>query len=86
MSQLIPQALFPIVNLFFGIGAFFVFITLLTTIYHGAMERFTGALIIKIAVLSFIFVICLDWVSGFNFFKNVLAPFIWNTLNGSGIG
>jgi len=86
MSQLVPTALFPIINVLFGIGAFIVFVTLITTIYHGATERFTGSLILKIGVLSFIFVICLDWVSGFNFFQKVLAPFIWNILNGTTTG
>jgi uncharacterized membrane protein len=82
MSDFIPAALDPIVNLVFGIAALLVFARLLLTIYHGATERFTGSVILQIGVLSFIFVICLDWVSGFNFFKDKLAPFIWNILNG----
>jgi hypothetical protein len=75
------EVLKPILDAIFGIGAVVMFGELIIVLYHAITYRFTPKCIIEVSICIFLFALCLDWVSGFNFFKNVVAPIIWNFLN-----
>jgi hypothetical protein len=77
----LPSLFSPILDVIFGIGAVITFANLIIAFYRAVTFRFTPMDVLKIVVYAFIFVICLDWVAGFNFFKNTFAPLVWNLLN-----
>jgi hypothetical protein len=72
----------PILDAAFGIAAIVMFAEFIIVLRRAVSLRFTAGRIVELCVCAFIFVICLDWVAGFNFFKNTIAPIIWNILNG----
>jgi hypothetical protein len=88
MSAIVPggEVIKPILDVIFGIGAIVMFGELIMILYHTVAYRFTPRRIIELATCIFLFAICLDWVSGFNFFENVVAPIVWNFLNSSATG
>jgi len=75
------QVLKPILDAMFGIGAVVMFGEVIIVLYHTVTYRFTPRRIIELSICIFLFALCLDWVSGFNFFKNVVAPIVWDFLN-----
>nr|MDO8100186.1 hypothetical protein [Candidatus Njordarchaeota archaeon] len=74
----------PVLDIFFGIGAVVMFAELLIVFRRATTYNFSAGRIVELVVSSTIFVICLDWVAGFYFFKDVVAPLVWSLLNGSG--
>lgn len=77
-------ALKPVLDIFFGIGAIVMFAEFLIVFRRATTYNFSAGRIVELIVCAMIFVICLDWYAGFNFFKDVLAPLVWSLLNGSG--
>lgn len=88
MSMGVPggETLKPILDAAFGIGAIVMFGELILILYHTVTYRFTPRRVMELSTCIFLFAICLDWVSGFNFFENVVAPIVWNFLNSSVTG
>jgi hypothetical protein len=74
----------PVLDIFFGIGAVVMFAEVLIVFRRAMTYNFSAGRIVELVVCSVMFVICLDWTAGFYFFKNVVAPFIWSLLNGTG--
>jgi hypothetical protein len=72
----------PILDTLFGIAAIVMFAEFMIVLRRAVSLRFTVGRIIELCVCAFIFVICLDWVAGFDFFKNTVAPIVWSILNG----
>jgi hypothetical protein len=72
----------PIIDVLFGFGAIVMFAEFVIVLRHALTMRFTAGRIVELCLCAFLFVICLDWVSAFLFFKNTFAPIIWNILNG----
>jgi hypothetical protein len=81
-SFLIPPQLEPVLNLLFGVGAIIIFAEIIVLLYRSVTYKFTAVRIVELLVYGFIFAVCLDWVAGFNFFKNTIAPAIWKMLGG----
>jgi hypothetical protein len=71
----------PVLDIMFGFGAIVIFGEILFVIYHSVTYRFTAVRIVELIVYGFLFAICLDWLAGFNFFENTVAPIIWSILN-----
>jgi len=82
----IPSQFKPILDALFGIGAILIFGEIIAVTYHCITYRFTAVRIVELLVYGFIFAVCLDWVVGFNFFKDTVAPAVWSILNGSSGG
>jgi predicted membrane channel-forming protein YqfA (hemolysin III family) len=82
MSELplVGTALKPVIDIFFGIGALLMFAELLIAIKRAIAINFSASRILTIIVYGFLFVVCLDWVTGFNFFENTVAPIVWKLL------
>jgi hypothetical protein len=83
-TVIIPEPLKPILDFMFGVGAIILFGEIIVVLYRAVTLRFTPAHIAKLFVYGFLLAICLDWVAGFNFFKDTIAPAVWNMLNGIG--
>jgi uncharacterized membrane protein (DUF373 family) len=83
MSATVPggEVLKPILDAIFGIGAIVMFGEMIMILYHTVTYRFTPKRFVELATCTFLFVICLDWVSGFRFFENTVAPIVWDLLN-----
>nr|MDO8099872.1 hypothetical protein [Candidatus Njordarchaeota archaeon] len=83
MSVQVPggQVLKPILDAMFGIGAIVFFGEIILVLYRTVTLRFTLGRIFELSICIFLFALCLDWVSGFYFFKNIIAPIVWNFLN-----
>lgn len=80
-SFIIPVALKPFLDLMFGLGAIAMFGEIIMVLHSAISIRFTIGRITELVISSFLFVICLDWTTGFYFFENTIAPLVWNTLN-----
>jgi hypothetical protein len=76
----------PILDALFGVAAIVMFAEFLIVLRRAVQLRFTAGRLVELCVIAFIFVICLDWVAGFDFFKNTIAPIVWNILNGGSSG
>jgi hypothetical protein len=57
-----------------------MFAELLIAIKRAISFNFTAGHIATIVVYGFLFAVCLDWVTGFNFFKDTIAPLVWRLL------
>jgi hypothetical protein len=68
-------------DIMFGFGAIFIFAEILIVMYHSVTYKFTAVRIVELIVYGFLFAICLDWLAGFNFFENTVAPIVWSFLN-----
>lgn len=79
-SPLVLPPLKPVLDILFGFGAIAIFGDIMLVIYHSVTYRFTPVRIVELIVLGFLFAICLDWVAGFNFFENTVAPLVWSIL------
>ena len=77
---LAATALKPVIDIFFGIGALLMFAELLIAIKRALSINFSATRILAILVYGFLFAICVDWVAGFNFFENTVAPLVWQLL------
>jgi len=86
MSVQVPggQVLKPILDAMFGVGAIVFFGETILVLYRAVTLRFTLGRIFELSICIFLFALCLDWVSGFNFFKNILVPIAWNFLSSAG--
>lgn len=78
------EMLKSVLDAMFGIGAIMMFGEIILVLYRTATMRFTLGRIIEFCIFVFLFAFCLDWVSGFNFFENIIAPIVWNFLNSAG--
>lgn len=76
----------PILDTLFGVAAIVMFAEFIIVLRRAVSLRFTAGRIVELCVCAFIFVVCLDWVAGFNFFKNTIAPLVWSILNGGNSG
>jgi hypothetical protein len=76
----------PILDTLFGIAAIVMFAEFLIVLKRAVSLRFTAGRLVELFVCAFLFVICLDWVAGFDFFKNTVAPIVWSILNGGNSG
>jgi hypothetical protein len=74
----------PILDALFGVAALVMFGEFIIVLRRAVTVRLTAGRIVELCICAFIFVICLDWVAGFDFFKNTVAPIVWSILNGSG--
>jgi hypothetical protein len=74
------SALKPVIDIFFGIGALLMFGELLIAIKRALYINFSATRILTIIVYGFLFAVCVDWVAGFNFFENTVAPIVWKLL------
>ena len=81
-SFIIPPQLEPVLGILFGVGAIVIFAEISVLLYRCVTYRFTAVRIVELLVYGFIFAVCLDWVAGFNFFKETVAPVIWKMLSG----
>jgi len=79
-SVLGAGALKPILDMLFGIGAIVMFGEIVLCLWRAMSSRFTAGRIVELAIFGFLFATCLDWVTGFNFFKNTVAPLVWKLL------
>jgi low temperature requirement protein LtrA len=79
-SFVIPSQLEPILDVLFGIGAIIIFGEIIVVLYRSVTYKFTAIQIVELLVYGFIFAVCLDWVAGFNFFKDIVAPAVWKML------
>jgi hypothetical protein len=70
----------PVIDIFFGIGALLMFGELLLAIKRALSINFSATRILTIIVYGFLFAVCLDWVTGFYFFENTVAPLVWQLL------
>lgn len=75
------MSLKPILDIMFGFGAIVIFGEIMIVIYHSVTYRFTAVRMVELIVYGFLFAICLDWLAGFNFFENTIAPIVWSMLN-----
>lgn len=80
-TPLILSPLKPVLDILFGFGAIVIFGDIMLFIYRSVTYKFTSVRIIELFVLGFLFAICLDWVAGFNFFENTVAPMVWSILD-----
>ncbi|WXG43051.1 MAG: hypothetical protein WED04_03150 [Promethearchaeati archaeon SRVP18_Atabeyarchaeia-1] len=82
MSEIIlgNGAVEHIVDVLFSIGAIVVFAQLLFAVRRGVSSGFTPRRVVEIAVDAVILVVCLDWVAGFDFFRDTVAPQVWSFL------
>jgi hypothetical protein len=76
----------PILDALFGAAAIVMFAEFIIVLRRAVSLRFTAGRVVELCVCAFIFVVCLDWVAGFDFFKNTIAPIVWSILNGSSSG
>jgi hypothetical protein len=76
----------PILDTLFGVAAIVMFAEFIIVLRRAVSLRFTAGRIVELCICAFIFVICLDWVAGFNFFRNTVAPLVWGILNGGNSG
>ena len=83
-NVLVPEPLKPILDVLFGLGAIIMFGEIVILLYRAVTLKFTAINIAKLVIYIFLLVICLDWVAGFNFFRDTFAPVVWNMLNGGG--
>nr|MDO8133939.1 hypothetical protein [Candidatus Njordarchaeum guaymaensis] len=81
-SVIIPEPLKPVLDAMFGVGAIVMFGEIVVVLYRAVTLRFTAVYIAKLVVYGFLLAVCLDWVAGFNFFRDTFAPAVWNMLNG----
>jgi len=81
-SVIIPEPLKPFLDVMFGVGAIVMFGEIIVVLYRAVTLRFTAVYIAKLVVYGFLLAVCLDWVAGFNFFRDTFAPAVWNMLNG----
>jgi hypothetical protein len=51
-------------------------------LYRSVTYKFTTIQIVELLVYGFLFAVCLDWVAGFNFFKDTVALAVWKMLGG----
>ena len=65
---------------FLGLVAIIMFAELLIVLRRAMSYNFTAGRIVQLIICAFIFVMCLDWTAGFNFFKNAMAPLVWRLL------
>lgn len=72
----------PVLDVLFGIGALVMFGEFIIALRRAVSLRFTAARIMELCVCIFLFVICLDWISAFMFFKDTFAPIVWGLLTG----
>jgi hypothetical protein len=77
MVDFIPS-LKPALDILFEMRATVVFAEFLIILSRATAHNFSARRMVGLVVCALIFVICFDWYDGFNFFKNVLAPFVWN--------
>lgn len=70
----------PILDICFGIGAIIMFGELILVLKRGVSSAFTTRCVVELAVFGFLFAVCLDWVAGFNFFRDTVAPLVWKLL------
>jgi hypothetical protein len=80
VSPLVLPPLKPVLDILFGFGSIAIFGDIMLVIYHSVTYRFTPVRMVELIVLGFLFAICLDWVAGFNFFENTVAPLVWSIL------
>ena len=73
-------ALKPVIDIFFGVGALLMFAELLIAIKRALSINFSATRILTIIVYGFLFAVCVDWVAGFYFFENTVAPLVWQLL------
>jgi hypothetical protein len=72
----------PVLDVFFGFGAIVMFAEFIIVLRRAVSVRFTAGRVIELSVCVFLFVVCLDWMSAFMFFKNTFAPIVWSILTG----
>ena len=80
---LAATALKPVIDIFFGIGALLMFAELLIAIKRALSINFSAMRILTIIVYGFLFAVCVDWVAGFYFFEDTVAPLVWQLLGAS---
>jgi hypothetical protein len=72
----------PILDVLFGLGALAMFGEFIIVLRRAVSLRFTVSRVIELSVCIFLFVLCLDWMSAFMFFRNAFAPIVWGLLTG----
>ena len=72
----------PILDAIFGIASIVMFAEFIIVLRRAVTVRLTAGRVVELCICAFLFVICLDWVEGYDFFKNTIAPIVWSILNG----